>query len=75
LENLPAFEALVHFAATLSAPHQQVDRARSMLEHGRSLEEVVEVTKLSMYLVRRLRQQLMAARIIKRNGKAARIQD
>jgi hypothetical protein len=46
-----------------------------MLEHGRSLEEVVEVTKLSMYLVRRLRQQLMAARIIKRNGKAAGIHD
>jgi hypothetical protein len=52
-------------------PQEKRDRARSMLEHGRSLEEVIEVMRLSMNLVRRLRQQVMAAQIIKRNRKAA----
>jgi hypothetical protein len=43
-----------------------------MLEHGRALEEVVELTQLSLYLVRRLRQQVMAAQIIKRKQEDSR---
>src|SRR3954451_8964682 len=53
-------------------PQEKRDRARNMLEHGRSLEEASELTRSPMYLVRRLRRQIMAAQIIKRNRKSAR---
>ena len=65
-----ALKTVAHLANKLSMPQEKRDRVRSMLEHGRSLEEVIEVTRLSMYTGRRLRQQLMAARIIQRNRKA-----
>ena len=63
-------ETVAQFVTELSIPQGKLDQARNMLDHGRSLEEVVAVTKLSMYRVRRLRQQVMAARIIQRNRKA-----
>jgi hypothetical protein len=58
---------VAHLFNNLSIPQEERDRARNMLEHGRSLDEVVETTKLSSYLVRRLRQEVMAAQIQKRN--------
>jgi hypothetical protein len=69
VEDVPP-ETAAQFVTGLSIPQGKLDEARNMLDHGRSLEEVVAVTKLSMYTVRRLRQQVMAARIIQRNRKA-----
>ena len=72
VQNLPTFETVARVDEILGMPQEKRDRARNMLEHGRSLKEAVEVTRLSMYIVRRLRQQVMAAQIIKRNRKSAR---
>jgi uncharacterized protein YjaG (DUF416 family) len=69
VEDVPP-ETVTQLAKALSIPQGARDQARNMLDHGRSLEEVVAVTKLSMYTVRRLRQQVMAARIMQRNRKA-----
>jgi hypothetical protein len=43
---------VAHLANKLSMPQEERDRARNMLEHGRSLEEASELTRLPMYLVR-----------------------
>jgi hypothetical protein len=53
----------------LNIPPAKSDRAHKMLQHGRSIDEVAEATKSSPYLARRLRQEVMAAQILKRNRK------
>ena len=62
---------MISAQSKLCSPREQSDKAHEMLKHGRSLDEVAEVTKLSLYLVRRLRQELMAAQIQNRNKKVS----
>jgi hypothetical protein len=62
---------VIRAETNLNIPPEKSDRARKMLQHGRSIDEVAKATKLSLYLVRRLRQQVMAAQIQKRNRKEA----
>ena len=58
LPKSPSFETVDHVDKNLERAARKRNRARNMLEIGRSMEEDSELTRFPMYLVRALRQQV-----------------